>query len=194
MKTDSKASGFLSELKETSAKAKALKQKIEAIDQQVTALRNMPVSLQDFKPYLAAWAQLKADSFVSSMRLQDVLAKREGSSSPAIVKTSWEELENLKTLPYFSPFSYHSVLSDFRQEDTVGLVCYLFTEQVVDALHASLKDKCAHKWDNKELLEVKERELLISDFIAQREQLQKEFSTVQNELDSIAQEIEQAKG
>ena len=183
-------SGELTTLRE---QRKAKHARLSEIDGQVQALREAPISLEDFQGYIASFVARSGSAFGQSIRLRDGVKANRGTGYDLhvpVYQTPWSRFEDEDGNTIDSAVSLPDRSSLLGGGDAFGAWCFFAPELVAQKLTEQLRKDAGNKWVPPDAPSVAERRVLIAQLAQQR-------GAVEDGMESVTQsiaEIETALG
>lgn len=180
---DTSLSSITSTLKKLSARAKELRAKTSSHEEEIRALRDAPVSLEDFAQYLRKWIEQKGGSYANQLWFQDLTTDAIGFRPPN--KLSWIELENTAHTPKFWPFPQRSDLY-LSRAPALEFLCFFMPEAVFEKLFSEVKKQGGRRWGNTDAMPIAQRVTTIEALTVEIEKMRPELNTAEFEISKIS--------
>ena len=159
--------------------------RLSEIDGQVQALRDSPVSLEDFQGYIASFVAKRGTAFGASIRLREWVRANRGTGydqHTPVYQTPWHSFEDADGSLRDSAISLPDHSSLLGGGDSFGAWCFFAPELVTQKLTEQLRKDVGSKWVPPDAPSVAERRTLVA-------KLAKERCTVGDGLESVTQSI-----
>lgn len=182
----------ISTLKALAQKSRALHTRINAINGEVGALRQAPVSLEDFALYLKKWITNKGENYTRMLRINEL---KQGPIYPSdgtrkdMSRVSWEELEASSNSHHFKLFPDMSVIFNIRDALPIEQLCFFMPEVVFEKLYAVMKDSIGTRWGNGDVMPVAQRVETIKALNLEQGALEVEVRSIDAEIASASAAI-----
>lgn len=167
-----------------STQAKDIREKMSALNLEIAALRDAPVSLEDFRKYLLLWIEHKGKAYADKCFLHSVLADTDSFS--ALNKRPFSELESTAGSRMFWPFPRSSELN-LCNEPMLNALCFFMPELVFEKLLLAMQEHYGQRWGNADAMPIEQR-------VARLEVLNREVSKLRPDLNAIESEISKISG
>lgn len=158
---------------------------VEAIckaEDAIAALRNAPLSLDDWGTYLRAYIASRGNQFPPKLLASRLLSVSiSGSSGLPENKRPWSEFD-------YTGDGSSINLSDSKllwDGDAIPVLCALFGDQIHGLIMADLKQRIGAQWGNEKVMPIALRRGLIKELQDQRAVLVERRVRIQTEIDGL---------
>lgn len=194
--TESSLPGVVSALKALATRLKNLRTKVSTINEQIDALRNAPVSLDDFLRYLRQWVDRRGEIYANGIKAQTLVNKSQGFGDGVenMNCKSWDDLEGYAALPANAASMFYKGGMIFNSRDSVpiDMVCFFMPDVVFEKLSGLVKKDCAARWGNEDAMPINDRIKAIKAFKAELARLKPEIAEVDAEISGVSGAINDA--
>ena len=188
--TEFSAQAVVSGLKNLSASAKALHARKDALEAQIAAHRDAPISLEDFAQFLRKWVSARAVRYGTAIKARTLISNEQqfGMQVDPLNLKPWSALEQYANadVKIFDIFSRGSVIFSDRDGAAIDAFCYFLPEIVEAKLMAEIKAACGARWGNEGALPIADRLEAINDLRQKLADLQPEIRRVEAEIASVS--------
>lgn len=182
--TQTPLASVTSSLQSLSARAKNLREKMAGLNGEIRALREAPVSLEDFSKYLKNWIKRVGENYEKDLwihAMNQPIAGRQGGMN----KTSFQELETVSSSPMFWPFPDQSVVYQGRGMPIAGF-CFFTPEAVFEKLFAAIQNTVGKQWGNADLTPIAQRISMIETLNAEIEVILPQLNAAESEIEKMS--------
>lgn len=186
---------FIADMKKKADDLALLKTRIVEIKDQIKAIENEPMGIDDFSIYLRRWVEAKGRKFSESLRVEAIFQERAiDRDHPPIAKCGFGPLEAYIEHDFMKIFGELSSLHNPNAGDRFGMLCFFMPDVISEKLIAEVKTRYADKWPGGIDTTVAQRKATISNLVSERETTKAQADAIQAEIEEAETALQSIKG